>query len=372
MKILFVATVQSHIAQFHMGNIRILKEHGDVVHVAARDNLSEKNGLQIENADEIFDVPFDRSPFSWCNIKAFKELKKIIERENYDIVHCNTPVGGVVARLAAKKYRKNGTRLIYTAHGFHFYTGAPYKNWIVYYPIEKIMAHLTDKLITVNDEDFNRAKGSFSCPVYRIHGTGIKSGRYDAVTDEQVAVYREKYDCVSKYVILCTGELNSNKNQATVIRAMPTILQSVPNAVLLLAGNGPEHDSLQRLISELSLDNRVILLGYRVDLPVFVHMCDVAVSASIREGLGLNLIEAMYCGKPVVASYNRGHNELVQDGKNGYLVNVHDSEGFAKRIIELVSSRELREKYGRYGHELSIQYTDNAVNQEMAKIYEIR
>src|SRR5699024_4264780 len=137
-KVLLTATVQSHIAQFHKPLINLLQDKGYEVHIAARDNLSEKNNLRLEEPDRIFNIPFDRSPLSIKNILAYSELKKILSENKYNIIHCNTPMGGVITRLAARKYRKKGTKVFYTAHGFHFYKGSPKSNWLLYYPIEKI------------------------------------------------------------------------------------------------------------------------------------------------------------------------------------------------------------------------------------------
>lgn len=153
-KVLLVATVQSHIAQFHRPLANLLHEHGYEVHVAAKNNLAEKNGLQIDFADKIHDLPFSRSPKSKDNYYAYKQLKKILDAEKYDVVHCNTPMGGIVTRLAARATRKKGTQVIYTAHGFHFYKGGPLKSWICYYPIEKLFSRLTDILITITHEDY--------------------------------------------------------------------------------------------------------------------------------------------------------------------------------------------------------------------------
>lgn len=166
LKILMTATVQSHICQFHRPLIEMLRENDEVeIHVAAKDNLSEKNGLKLDFADKVFDVPFSRSPKSIDNVKAYKKLKKIIQSEQYDIIHCNTPMGGIVTRLAASNVRTANPKIFYTAHGFHFYEGAPKKNWLIYYPIEKIFSHRTDKLITINKEDYELASEKFDCVV---------------------------------------------------------------------------------------------------------------------------------------------------------------------------------------------------------------
>lgn len=366
MKALFVATVQSHIAQFHLKAIELLKQNGYEVHVAARDNLAEKNGLQLKNVDKVFDVPFQRSPFSPANIQAYRELKKVIKNGQYDIIHCNTPVGGILTRWAA---RNEKSEVIYTAHGFHFYKEAPLKNWMLYYPIEKVMSHFTDKLITVNEEDYCLAKTKFSCPVYRIHGTGIDTGKYGAVSMAEIEEVKHALKLQDSIVILCTGELNRNKNQKTIISAMKMVVESIPNAVLLLAGNGPEKENLNRLIVDLGLKKNIKLLGYRTDLQKFVRLADVVVSASFREGLGLNIIEAMYCSKPVIAADNRGHRELISENENGYLVAPIDAESFADRIITLCQNQEKRTQMGKNGYKKSFPYWDVNVLKELQEIY---
>ena len=184
-KVLLVATVQSHIGQFHKPLMKLLRENGWEIHVAARNNLAEKDTLTLDYPDKVFDIPFHRSPFSLHNLTAYRQLKQILAGEDYDIIHCNTPVGGMLTRLAAKKYRRTGTKVYYTAHGFHFYRGAPFTNWIIYYPLEKWMSGLTDKLITINLEDYEFAKRRFSCPVYHIHGVGANSRKYRIVDETE-------------------------------------------------------------------------------------------------------------------------------------------------------------------------------------------
>lgn len=372
MKVLFVATVQSHIAQFHTGAISLLKENGYEIHVAARNNLAEKNGLKLENVDQIFDIPFNRSPFSYKNIKAYRSLKKIINNEDYSIIHCNTPVGGILTRLAARKTRKKGTTIIYTAHGFHFYKGAPKLNWFIYYPVEKILAHLTDKLVTITQEDYELASIKFCCEVYRVHGVGVKTKKYSAVTYEQAQEFRNKIGLKNNFVILCTGELNANKNQYTIIKAIPEILKKISNVKLLIAGNGPYEEKLKQLISNLKLEKNVELLGYRTDLEWYVHACDLVVTASFREGLPVNVLEAMFCKKAVVASDNRGHRELIYDGKNGYLVLPSNEQAFAEKIEELILDKDKNKQMGLCGKEMVRKYTDINVRKELSTLYDTR
>ena len=373
MKVLLVATVQSHICQFHKPLVKMLHEHGCEVHVAARNNLAEKNGLKLNFADQVFDVPFERSPFSKRNLTAYKQLKQIIDAGNYDVVHTNTPVGGIVGRLAARKARKNGCQVFYTAHGFHFFQGGPKKSWLIYYPIEKFMCRYTDELITITEEDFQLAQKKFPVSVSHIHGIGANSSKYHPISvDVRAALRSELGFAQDQKIIVCTGELNPNKNQITAIHAIEQVVKEVPKALLLLAGNGATHDELQAAINAAGLQSNAVLLGYHTDLEKYVEVSDLILSCSKREGLPLNIIEGMLCKKPVIASINRGHKELIQNGRNGYIVNAADIDGFAAKMIELLQDNVLSNAFGEAGFAFAQAYTDHAVQLELEQIYNKR
>ena len=371
LKILLTATVQSHICQFHRVLVKMLRDHDDVeIHVAAKDNLSEKNGLQLDFVDKIYNIPFSRSPWSLQNIKSYFQIKRLIESEKYDIVHCNTPVAGIITRLVSRKFKKNGMRVIYTAHGFHFYKGAFIKNWIVYYPIEKVFSRFTDVLITINDEDYSLANEKFHCPVARIHGTGVDSNRYHVVDLNERNIKRAKY-CfnLNQKLILDVGELLVNKNHLMAVKAMKIIVNKFPDSVLLIAGNGPEKDSIQEEINKLQLQDNVKLIGYCTHLEEYQQICDCSVSCSVREGLGLNVIESLMVGNPVVATRNRGHIELVQNGINGYIVEQNDYINMAYKVLKIISDEELRSHLSNNCISLSKTYRADFVYKELEDIY---
>lgn len=371
-KVLLTATVQSHIAQFHRPLAEVLHEHGYELHVAARNNLEEKNGLSLDFADKVFDVPFSRSPKSPDNVKAYFQLKKILAADTYEVVHCNTPMGGIVTRLAAVKARKQGTRVFYTAHGFHFYKGASKKNWLVFYPVEKIMAGFCDTLITITKEDRRLAGQKFHTNVEHIHGVGVYTERYHAVSDAEKLQMRSKEGLKdSDFVILCTGELNQNKNQKALIKAAAELKESIPGLKILLAGNGPLEQELRMQIRELGVEDEVRLLGYRTNLEKVTPAADLVVSCSYREGLPLNILEAMLCCKPVVASVNRGHRELVRTGYNGYLVPPDSPAKYAEAIKKIYSSRKLAEQLGENGLRMAQPYTAASVKKELSRIYQL-
>ena len=369
-KVLLVATVQSHIAQFHRPLAEVLHNHGYEVHVAARNNLVEKNGLQIKFADKVYDIPFARSPKSKDNILAYKCLKKIIDMEFYDVVHCNTPMGSIVTRLAAIKARKKGTKVFYTAHGFHFYKGAPWKNWVMYYPIEKFFARLTDVLITITHEDYNLVLKKFHCQVEHMHGVGVNEERYFPIGKAEKITCRKQMGYKdNQKIILCVGELNVNKNQPMAIRMMHKIIKFYPDTILLLAGNGPRRQFLENLIIQEGLENNVKMLGYVTNLQDYQHIIDVQVCCSKREGLPLNVVESMLSGNAVVATLNRGHRELIHDGENGYIVSQNDSEAMADRVLSLFKEESLKSSIEAVAREYAMNYGFESIKKELVKIY---
>lgn len=369
-KVLLVATVQSHICQFHKPLVEVLHQMGCEVHVAAHDNLAVKNGLKLDFVEKVFDLPFARSPKDRNNIIAYKMLKKILDEGNYDVVHCNTPMGGIVTRLAARDARKKGTKVIYTAHGFHFYEGGPKKNWMLYYPIEKLFSRLTDVLITITHEDYKLASTYFHCKVEHIHGVGVDENRYFQVSTADKLAMREKnaYTSTQK-LILCIGELNANKNQTMAIRAMHKVVEKYPEALLILAGNGPMEAHLKDFIKQEGLERNVQMIGYVTNLQDYQHMIDVQVSCSKREGLPLNVVESMLSGNPVVAGVNRGHRELIHDGENGYLVATNDSDAMAEKLLLLLEDSKECERIRTNAKLFAIDYGFENVKHELKKIY---
>ena len=371
MKVLLTATVQSHICQFHKPLVEVLHAHGCEVHVAAQNNLAEKNGLKLDFVEKVFDVPFERSPKSSDNLKAKKMLQQIIDEEHYDIIHCNTPMGGVVTRLAAKRARKNGTKVFYTAHGFHFYKGASLKNWMVYYPIEKYFSRMCDKLICINQEDYEIAKSHhFHCPVYRIHGVGVDEKRFYPVDDAEKCLLRKEMGYgEDQKLILCVGELLPNKNQKMAIQAMQKIVKEYPDAQLLIAGNGPEQQNLENEIKTCGLEKNVKMLGYCTHLQDYQHIIDVLVSCSYREGLPLNIVESMLSANPVVATVNRGHKELIKDGENGFLVEPDDVDTMADRVLTLLADIKESQRFKNNAFDLAMHYCFTAVKMELEDKY---
>lgn len=372
MKILFVATVRSHIGQFHMPFIRELKARGVEVHAAFKDNSADKPGLDLSAIDKTFEVPFERQPLRPNNIKAYRELKKIIDGNGYDAVHCHTPMGAVITRLAAKSARKKGTKVIYTAHGFHFFKGVSIKNWMLFYPVEKYLSKYTDCLITINSEDCELAhKKKFRAgKIYKVHGVGVELDKFKAVDADEKARLRAEYGYDGDtFIMIYPADLSVRKNQPMLFDALQKIAEKNKNVKLLLPGQPIRLEEYKRMVSERGIADNVEFLGYRRDINNLVGLSDLSVASSFQEGLPINIIEAMAMGNAIVATDVRGNNDAVEDGVNGYLVPVGDSDLMAEKILELMNDREKLRTFGENGLDMVKDFSTENVNCEMLTIY---
>lgn len=368
-KVLFCATVDYHFKAFHLPYMKWFQERGWEVHVAA------SGRLQLPYCDKKFDLPIERSPFKLNNLKAYKELKKVIEQNKYDIIHAHTPMGGLLARLAARKSRKQGTKVIYTAHGFHFCKGSSLFNWIMYYPLEKWLAHYTDSLITINKEDYKLALSHRfkSRRIEHVHGVGVDTERFKPIQEEEKNRLREKYGYKKEdFLLYYVAELNKNKNQGMLIKSVSQIRDEIPKVRLLLVGDGKLMNVYKSMAREYGVEGIIDFLGFRRDIDEISNMCDVAVASSLREGLPVNIMEALACGIPVIATNNRGHRELVFSGRNGWLIPVGSTDLMNKYIINLRNSPQMKSFTGKNAREHIIYpYGIQNVIGEMTKIYEI-
>ncbi len=366
-KVLFCASVDYHFRAFHLPTLEWFQQNGWEVHIAARGEL------ELPFVDAKYDMPFSRSPLRRSNLQAYRQLKELIQREKYDLIHCHTPAAGALTRLAARKARRDGTKVVYTAHGFHFHKGAPLSSWLLYYPVEKFLAGLTDCLITINNEDYNRAQwGRFRAGQIRhVPGVGVHTGHFapaDSITRRH---WRKHYRySEDDFLMIYAAEFNHNKNHDLLLHALSRLKSKVPQARLLLAGEGSRLEECMALAKKLNILDRVDFLGYRKDLRTLLPMADVAVASSLREGLPVNIMEAMACGLPVVATRNRGHAELVQEGHNGFLVPPEDADVFASRLHLLFAFKDSRRKMGQLGAERAAQYSLARVQEELTDIYQ--
>lgn len=367
MKILYVTTIGGTMS-FFKSFITELINHGHTVDIACNQADSPVPSLYFELGCKVFDLSCTRSPLDKGNIKAVKELKDILAEKRYDIVHCHTPIAAAVTRLAARKARKNGTKVIYTAHGFHFYKDAPLKNWLIYYPVEKLCAHFTEVLITINKEDYALAKRKLKAKqIEYVPGVGIDTEKFSDCVIDKAEKRKELGVPENAMLLLSVGELNKNKNHETVIKALTKLHN--PNIYYLIAGKGNLEDYLKDLIKSLNLEGNVILLGYRTDIAELYKAADICVFPSIREGLGLAAIEGMASGLPLIVADNRGTRDFCQNNINALVCNSFSENEFAEAIKKLASDTELCKKMGELNKSRSEYYDVSIINKEMNKIY---
>lgn len=375
-KALIVTTVASTIDQFCMNDISILLDDYDV-QVAA--NFRIGNNTSIERVNEfkdellsknirVNDLDFDRNPLNWNNIISFRKLKRILLDNEFDLIHCHTPIAAMFTRVAAKKWRKNGTQVIYTAHGFHFYKGAPFINWLVYYTIEKYLARFTDTLITINREDYERAKCKLKAKnVEYIPGVGINLDTFNMTKIVRATKHSELGLPENAFIVLSVGELNKNKNHEVIIRAIEKI--NNPNIHYIVCGKGQLGEYLKNLSIELGVERQVHLLGFRKDIPEIFKISDVFAFPSIREGLSVALMESMANGLPVLCSKIRGNVDLIEEGKGGYLIDCKNVNDYSLKIIELYTNPELLELFGVFNKSRILKFSKELVIEKMRRVY---
>jgi glycosyltransferase involved in cell wall biosynthesis len=371
-KVLFVATVvKTHIMEFHIPYLKMFKEMGWETAVAARNDYENPADCVIPYCDTYYNVPFERNPLKPGNLKAYKELKHIIDEGEYDIIHCHTPVGAMLTRLAAKQARKQGTKVFYTAHGFHFYKGAPAINWILYYPVEKWLSRYTDVLVTINKEDYERAKTFKAGKVCYVPGVGIDLKKFNVGYVNKEQKRKEIGVSSDDFVLLSVGELIPRKNHEVVIRALSVLKQrdKLSHIEYVICGRGAYEADLKKLAEELGVADHIYFLGYRNDISEICNCADLFVFMSHQEGLPVALMEAMACGLPAICSNIRGNTDLIEDGVCGLIV-ASTAEDVAVAVMQMWENPEMR--YGMATAALSAvkKFDLISVEMKMKEIYE--
>lgn len=355
-----------------MNDISILQDMGYTVHVAT--NLNE-NDYSVDSSffksQNIIPhhIGFQRSPFNVSNFKAIKQIQNIIGKYQIDLVHCHTPVGGVIGRLASKKYQKKGCKVIYTVHGLQFYKGAPKIDWLIYYPVEKNLSRYTDAIITINHEDHDLVRQKFhSKRVYYVPGVGVDLKKFGTIQFEHSNKRKLLGLQNNDIMLLAVGELIARKNHQAIIHALSRVNKE--NLFCYIAGNGPLMENLQNLMASLNLQKRVILLGQRQDIGELLACTDIFVHTAKREGLSVALMEAMASGLPVVCSKIRGNTDLIDDGQGGYLCDVNDANAYAQALTRLAEDMELRRKMGEYNQKKIQNFSLDVVDKKMRSFYQ--
>ena len=237
-------------------------------------------------------------------------------------------------------------------------------NWRLYYPLEKKFAKDTDLLITINREDYKRAKNDFECPVKMVDGAGVDTNKFKKTTKAEQKAAREKYGLAANdFVMVYLAEYTANKNHEMLVRAAAPIMRKKPNVKLLFLGQGPLMDATRTLAKELGVEKQVVMPGYiRDNYAALVQSCNLCVSASKREGLGLGVLEAILCGLPILIADNRGHRDIV-DGKKKYLFALDDVNMLTIKMQDAFSNPE------KYHLDFPERYSMHNSLSEMREIY---
>ncbi len=370
---LIITSIGGFLPQFLGADISALKKYGYEVHYASnfRNTVYPFSWKKMQSEGiRCHDVGLKKKPWAVIeNTVAFIRLLRLIRDENIDLIHCHNPIGGVLGRLAGAVSSRHPA-VIYTAHGFHFYKGAPLFYWLLFYPVERCLSHLTDTLITINREDeasshrFRLRSGKN--PVM-IHGVGVDLSRFSPKEELYDEVRRELDVPEGAFHIVSAGELNRNKNHAVILEAMKIL--NDPDIVYTICGSGKDRAKLVKQIRELGLKDRVRLAGYRTDMERILNSADCFAFPSIREGFGIAAVEALATGIPVIATDNRGTREYMQDERNGLICNASDPGSFADAIRRMKEDSEFRSECAEYARKSALEFSLELAEENMRRIY---
>lgn len=358
-KVLIVANVELFFTKFLCPYIKYFKDKGYIVEIATKKEYNEEQIL----CDKKYDVNFPRSLSLKKFVDSYKQMKKILHSNNYEIIFCHTPFGAAVARFAIKSCKLKNTRVIYMAHGFHFFNGASLKYWLLFYPIEKYLSKFTDDIITINNEDYIRANQKFNCKVHYLRGVGLNHDKkINFLAEEKKSIRKKLGIKESDFVMIFPGELNHNKNQLMLIKSLQVLNKKYNNIHLLLPGNDIINGEFQKYVKDNNVKN-VHFLGFTRDIPLLLSISNLALSSSKREGLPVNIMESMEFGLPIIATDCRGNRDLVINGRNGFLVKQNDFIEMAKRIEDIYLRNVNIEEFSKFSKQsIKKYYISNIIN----------
>lgn len=373
MKLLYILNIAERVNNFSYASMISAKKIGMEFHIAGNWSYAsdeeriadeEKYGIRIHQID------FVRTPYRLENLKAYKQLKKLVMTGKYDLIYCNTPIGGVLGRFVGKSCKVK--KVIYQAHGFHFYKGAPKKNWLIYYPVERWLAHYTDALITINSEDFELAKNKFRLrnngKVYYVPGVGIDTEQYNSNEktrkEKRLELGLEENDIA----LISMGDLIERKNYDSAIRAVAEANE--PRLKYFICGSGIEEEKLKTIAKKLGIEKQIYFLGFRSDVKDLLVSADIFLFTTKQEGLPRSMMEAMASGLPCIASRIRGNTDLLDGTNGGFLCDVTDVCAYAEKIKLLANDETLRRDMGKNNLITIQKFNIRNVSEEVRKIYE--
>lgn len=368
MKKILVTSTDMMMMQFLIPHVQYLREQGYDVEVACSEVGNRFEEVQkVLSEDKSYKVHLQRNPIKPSNLKGLSDLKKIINNGSYDLIWTNEPVMGIMTRLAAKKARKKGTKVVYMTHGYHFFKGGQAK-YKLFYPIEKWASRYCDAIVTINWEDYNLSKEKFHAKIVEhIDGIGLDTKKFGTPIDT-VKKREELEISLDAFMVLSVGELKPHKNHKTVIEAMGLLREE--NIVYLICGKGELLEPFQMRVKQLGIEDKVKFLGYRKDVHEIMQCANVFVFPSKREGLGLASLEAMAAGLPIIGARTRGIVDYVKNGETGYLCDVENPQDYAEAIRRLYYNQEELRKISKDNRIVVQKYDINQIQMQIAAILE--
>ena len=368
MRILFVATSDIHLNAFHKPYIKWLSDNNVVVDIA----IENRGDYVFKEVNKAYYLQFPRSLLKKEILSSYKALKTIIDSGSYDLIHCHTPIPSMITRMAARDARKKGAKVLYTAHGFHFHKGAPIKQWMLYYPAEYVLSYFTDGIIAINKEDasFIHQKMLHQDSFYLKSGVGVNPSAFKAFNDSEINYQRSVLGFTSdSFILLYVAEFIPRKNHKFLLYAIKELVKTIPTIKVLLAGRGILLDEMKALADTLQIERNIEFLGFRSDVPNLTAIADVGISCSKHEGLATSLIEEMFCKTPVVASFVRGHKEIITHGETGFMYEDDNQKQFVDYIVLLYKDKDLRKEMGESSYKKAQEFHVSKSLASMEEIY---
>lgn len=376
-KVLIIATISGFLPQFEKNDVHILESMGCEIHYASNFNHPVYTFNEKDLTDQgiiMHQIDIAKSPAKLlANLKAIRQLKRVIDENEIDMIHCHNPMGGVDGRIAAK-LSKRKPYVIYTAHGFHFYKGASLIHWMAFYPVERFLSRYTDRIVTINREDYERAEKfphrKNGYPV-QIYGVGVDERRFCPKPKIAAPKRIELGIPAEAFHIVTAAELNDNKNQQVIIKVLARLKEKgIDDIYYSICGKGPNEQRLKKLIADLHMEGRIYLRGFRTDMDEILQTADCFAFPSYREGFGVAAIEALLCNVPLIVSDNRGTREYAVSGENGIVCKKNRVEDFAQAIKELYSNEELRLRMKLKCRQSAEKFTVAETEKTMKEVYE--
>ena len=369
---LLLAPMGSVHRRFNQANIAALQSLGLQVELCA--NFENGNGPEIHNQSFVEEcgirgvkthsIPFARHSLTG-SLKCLSQLKELLSREQYDLVHTHTETGGLLLKLAHSE--KGKSKFIFTPHGMSFWKGSSLKSQLVYRPLERWICSAMDMNLGMNMEEMENLEQWNKRTAHYVHGVGLNVARMQNPSRSREQMREEFGLTESDKFIVSIGELDDNKNHITVIKALATLGRK--DFKYVVCGVGPNKDMLLAEAECTGLKENVILAGYRSDIPDVLNAADIFVFPSFHEGMPVSALEAMACSLPVVCSAIRGNVDVVKDGDNGYLFKPSDVDTLSRQIALLMDNEALRQQMGAKNKEIVREFSLGAVTEELKAIY---